>query len=339
MARFLNGGSQRTARRKTESEQRMYLLSRVSRLSTGGRSSALTLIKRDRRAHRSVGTIVATKRLARSLVKSILLHVDLLPSSVSRLGLALALADQLGASLTLLFGTGPTPLQSSFAYSAGGYAEALDERPWEALRSAARRELERHLPSDAALTWGDVGSHSVAESVIQEAAYADLVILGNHEPEAEGLAPPAGFVESVIMESGRPVLVVPGGHRRSDMGRRALVAWNGTAPAARALTAALPLLRMAERVDVVGWSAHPLSGRFSGLDIGHFLARHGVDAAVHRLEPVRHVGAEIPRLARQFGADLVVMGCYGHGRLREHVLGGASQSMLRAMMLPTLMAH
>jgi nucleotide-binding universal stress UspA family protein len=105
------------------------------------------------------------------------------------------------------------------------------------------------------------------------------------------------------------------------------------------VTAALPLLRLAERVEVVGWSQAPLAGRFSGIDIERYLARHGVAANVVRRAPTADVGAEIAQVAARIDADLVVMGCFGHGRLRERVLGGATRSILHAMSVPTVMVH
>lgn len=285
---------------------------------------------------RSVGRTLPP--LCRRSLKSLLLHVDLAPSSVTRLLFALGLADRLGATLTILFGIGSANPEPRFGYSAGAYADVLDTR--NTVRDEVRDRLARHLPADGPpIAWVDLGGSDIAAGVIQEAAYADLLVLGASEIGMQGLAPPAGFVESVIMESGRPAIVVPGGHGRSSGVRTALVAWNGSAQAARAVTAALPLLRLAERVEVVGWSQAPLAGRFSGIDIERYLARHGVAANVVRRAPTANVGAEIAQVAARIDADLVVMGCFGHGRLRERVLGGATRSILHAMSVPTVMVH
>ncbi len=273
-------------------------------------------------------------------LKSLLLHVDLAPSSVTRLRFALDISARLGARLTILFGTGPTSLEPRFGYSAGAYADVLDERPWDLLRDAARSNLARYLPVDGPpAAWGDLGGSEIAASIVQEAAYADLVVLGASEPGVEGLAPQPSFVESVIMECGRPAIVVPSKLAHPSAARRALVAWNGSAQAARAVSAALPLLRMAERVEVVGWSNVPLAGHFSGIDIGQYLERHGVAANVRRLAPARNIGREIDRTAAELDADLLVMGCFGTGRLRERVLGGATRSILKGISVPTLLAH
>ncbi len=273
-------------------------------------------------------------------MKSILLHVDSTPSSANRLLFSVGLAGRLDATLTIVFGTGPANLAPRFAYSASAYADVLDVRTWKMQRDEARHTLERALPSDSApVAWAELGGSDVTAALVQEAAYADLVVLGASEPDMEGLAPRAGFVESVILDSGRPVVVLPAGQGGAAVFRTVLVAWNGSPQSARAVTAALPLLRIAERVEVLGWSQAPLAGRFTGIDIGRFLERHGIAATVVRREPALDVGGEISQAAREINADLVVMGCFGHGRLRERVLGGASRSILRAVAVPTLMAH
>ena len=157
-------------------------------------------------------------------------------------------------------------------------------------------------------------------------------------PQESGGAP-EGFVEAVILESGKPTLVVPAVAHAGAFGERALVAWNGSAQAARAVTGSLPLLRHAREVHVATWSRHPLAAPFSGIDIGAFLRGHGIETTVHRSPASSRVGEELAALAQSLGVDLVVMGCYGHSRMSERVLGGATRSVLATLPLPLLMAH
>jgi nucleotide-binding universal stress UspA family protein len=273
--------------------------------------------------------------------RSILLHVDATPASVARLLLALDLAERHDARITALFaGVSPEP-EAAYAYSA---ASAFDELATESRvewRDKARARLRRVAGDDAArIAWSDVVGSALVPAFAAEAAYADLLVLG--APRADDTrvgGAPAGFAESVVLEGGRPALVVPADANVGAIGRRALIAWNGSPSAARAVTGALPMLVGAEAVHVASWSSHAPSAPCSGLPVEGWLARHGVGAEVHRRGPSTHVGEELAALARRVRADLVVMGCYGRGRAREWVLGGATRSMLHAANLPLLLAH
>lgn len=119
-----------------------------------------------------------------------------------------------------------------------------------------------------------------------------------------------------------------------------MVAWNGSVEAAKAVTAALPLLRGAEQVTlaVLGDSADAL-GESPGADIALYLARHGVNVEVLRRTEPADPGKAILSLAADFNVDLLVMGAYGHSRFREMMLGGATRTILATATLPVLMAH
>jgi len=272
---------------------------------------------------------------------SILLHVDAAPASVTRLQAALDIAERHDARVTALFaGASPEP-DGSFAYSA---AAALDEqatsRRWE-WRDAAVARLRRVAGDDRSrVAWSEIAVPDLVPGFVAEAAYADLLVLGvptGADVEVGGA--PAGFVEAVVFASGRPALVVPGVASSARVGQRILVAWNGSPQAARAVTGALPLLAQADSVHVASWSHAPACAPCSGLSIEGYLARHGIAAELHRRGPSAHVGDELAALARRLDVDLVVMGCYGHSRARERVLGGVSRSMLQSTPVSLLLAH
>ena len=274
-------------------------------------------------------------------IRSILLHADATAGSAARLEIARGLAARHGARVTALFGATSDTHATSFAYSASAalVARATD---WDALaHDAARASLQqRCLGEGPEVAWFDIAGDSIAHGFIAETAYADLVVVGQQsagEPEAG--AAPAGFVESVILESGKPILVVPRDARSDAFGERALVAWNGSVQAARALTGALPLLRHSEQVHVATWSRQPIAARFSGSDISGFLQRHGIAAVIHPLPASPHVGAELAALALALHANLVVMGCYGRSRASEWAIGGATRSVLATLPVAMLMAH
>jgi nucleotide-binding universal stress UspA family protein len=150
--------------------------------------------------------------------------------------------------------------------------------------------------------------------------------------------------EYVLLNAINPVLIVPYAGEFSSVGQRVLIAWDGSMEAARAVHGAIPLLQRAGQVQVavfdprVGPGAH---GEEPGADIALFLARHGirVDVSRHVTGGEIDIGNAILSHASDFGADLLVMGGYGHSRFREVLLGGVTRTILRSMTTPVLMSH
>jgi nucleotide-binding universal stress UspA family protein len=182
-----------------------------------------------------------------------------------------------------------------------------------------------------------------AEAVVAlNARYADLTVVGQNDPGQQSRLP-SDLPESVALATGRGTLVVPFIGAPKTIGDKVLLCWNASREAARAAAEALPLLRSASAVTVlivepksssVGHGAEP------GADVAAWLSRHGVRVLVQRDVAVDgDVGSVILSRAMDHGCDLIVMGIYGHSRLREWVLGGASRTLLASMTLPVLMAH
>ncbi len=270
-------------------------------------------------------------------IRSILLHADATAGSVARLEIARAIALRHGSAVTALFGATMNTDRAAFAYSAGAALDSVANGQNDVARASLQ---QRCLGEGAEVAWCDLVGDSIAHGFVAEAAYADLLVIGQQSagPQESGGAP-EGFVEAVILDSGKPTLVVPAAARAGAFGERALVAWNGSAQAARAVTGALPLLRHAREVHVATWSRHPVAAPFSGIDIGAFLKGHGIEATSHRSPASSHVGRDLAALAQTLRVDLVVMGCYGHSRMSERMLGGATRSVLATLPLPLLMAH
>ncbi len=270
-------------------------------------------------------------------IKSILLHVDATPAAVVRLEVALQLAQRLAARVTAVFAAA-WDAQASFAYSAAATLDGVGG-PLSAHRQAQDR-LRRHRGADAAeVGWCDIVGEAITPGFLAEAVYADLLVVGQEPRPAEPGGAPPGFVESVILQSGRPTLVVPTVCRRPAVGRCAVVAWNGSLPSVRALAGALPLLRAADRVHVATWARHAPQAPFSRIDVREYLARQGVAAQVHRQAVTPDVGHALGDLAHALAGDLIVMGCYGHSRAAERVFGGTSRSILATTDVAVLMAH
>jgi len=173
------------------------------------------------------------------------------------------------------------------------------------------------------------------------AYYADMVVIARPESASQTAGPP-GLAESLVLSSGRPIIVFPPRGTASKV-RRILVAWNAKRESIRAVADALPLLAKAEAVEVlvVDHQRHPTGhGQEPGADIARHLARHGAQVEVRPLSSGgKDVGSLLLSQAAGFGADLLVMGAYGHSHLREWMFGGVTRTVLYEAGLPVLMSR
>lgn len=167
----------------------------------------------------------------------------------------------------------------------------------------------------------------------------DLSVIAQADP-GKG-APEALIMEGALFGSGRPVVFVPYIQKTAMRLDRVMVCWDASRNAARAVADAMPFLKRAKTVDVViVASERPKSDELPGADIGQHLARHGLKVEVKRIVATDSgVANTILSHAADSSADLIVMGGYGHSRLREFILGGATRGILSAMTVPVLMSH
>jgi nucleotide-binding universal stress UspA family protein len=167
----------------------------------------------------------------------------------------------------------------------------------------------------------------------------DLSIVAQPDPDTPGPGDP--MAEAVLFQSGRPVLIVPYIQRGGLTLDRVLVCWDGSRNAARAVGDAMPFIIRAKATEIViVTNEDAKSDEMPGADIAHHLARHGADVEVKRIVSTEtDVAGTILSHAADVSADFLVMGGYGHSRLREFVLGGATRGILASMTLPTLMSH
>jgi nucleotide-binding universal stress UspA family protein len=167
----------------------------------------------------------------------------------------------------------------------------------------------------------------------------DLAIVGQGDPDTSTLDDI--IAETTLFESGRPMIMVPYIQKAPLKLDNVMVCWDGSRPAARAISDAMPLLEKAGRVEVVIIAnERGKQDEIEGADLGQHLARHGLKVEVNRMAggKIDVADALLSHLADS-GADFIVMGGYGHSRLREFVLGGVTHSILRSMTAPVLMAH
>jgi len=272
--------------------------------------------------------------------KTVLVHVSRDKRCPARLDLAFTLARQFEAHVVGLHAIAFTPIPSYALAESGAAVEAAYRAGHERNRDEAKALFEA-----AAKRSGDTrrewrwSAEDALEAVSMHARYADLVVIGQTQPDSEsGVAPE--FPAQLVLRSGRPILVVPYAGKFERVGKRVLIAWDAGREATRALTDALPLLQRAESVQVASFNPEQRPAGVPGADIGLYLARHGVKVEVAQ-QTARDldIGNQLLSRTADHGADLIVMGAYGHSRLQEMVLGGVTRTVLESMTVPVLMAH
>ncbi|WP_395711204.1 universal stress protein [Reyranella sp.] len=277
--------------------------------------------------------------------KTILVHCDAGRGAPARLELAASLAERHQAHLVGLHarppfepavdGTGTFAMDLLFR----DHEEALAASEAASAKAFAAAVKGKPIASE----WRSAGGH--ADGLLPvHARYADLTVVGQDDPEpSAGLPPPSNLTESVAFGAGRAALVVPFIGASKSVGRNVLLCWNASREAARAAAEAMPFLQAAETVTVLIVDPRATAaghGSEPGADVALWLSRHDVKVMVQRdVAADADVGGVILSRAMDHGCDLIVMGIYGHSRLRELVLGGASRTLLASMTVPVLMAH
>jgi nucleotide-binding universal stress UspA family protein len=277
--------------------------------------------------------------------KDILVHANADKGMTARSRIAIELAQRYEAHLTgVCFADNPAIPVTKLGMARLSLLESQHEAAVERANAAAGNlraaATKAGLISDCRViecTEGDV-----ARLLSLHGRHADLVVLG--QPDREGMAADGpSLPATVTLDCGRPVIVVPHIGTAATIGERVLVAWDGGREAVRAVNDALPILRRAKSVTVL--SVNPAESeddgpREPGADISLHLARHGVMVeAQSRFTTEISAGDVILNEVANKGSDLLVMGAYGHSRLRELVLGGVTRHILASMTIPVLMSH
>jgi nucleotide-binding universal stress UspA family protein len=276
--------------------------------------------------------------------QTIIVHLDTSSRRAQRLQLAFSLAESFDAHLIGLFA-----LERLYIPSAAVAESGLElERMALAARKAAADEAKAEFSEKARKEqwekseWRQTITQDALEVMRWNARYADLVIAGQPHPDDSGGVPP-GFAHELVMSAGRPVLLVPYKGRYENIGKRVLVAWNGSQEAARAVKDGVPLLASSEEAEVVIYDPDkvlPEPGDLPDPDIAAYLARHRAKVTVaEEKSRGEDVGELLLKRARVIGADVIVMGAYSHARVRELVLGGATRSVFKSMDTPVLMSR
>ena len=269
--------------------------------------------------------------------KTILLHLDCSARTTERVELARNLAEAFDAEVTGLPCTMSALMRYPYALEGAAEAVAIMQALDKDCRDKAHAAFTAAGAGSPRMHWTEPMSDA-PWGFARRALYADLLVLGQRDgddPAAGEL--PADFVPSVLVECGKPALIVPYAGAIAPIGHTVLIAWKETRESARAVAAALPWLTRAQSVHAVCYGEAADASLHSLQD---YLKAQGVSVAVHSGGPQEgNAGENLLSTAADLNADLLVMGCYGHSRAREWVLGGATRTILQSMTLPVLMSH
>lgn len=276
------------------------------------------------------------------MLKDLLVHIDRSKRCGERLKVAIQLARAHDAHLTGAYAIQRSRIPS---YLEVQVPKEIQEKA-AAMRleeaAAARKTFENACRAGGvACEWRQVEGPEV-EILNLNARYADFAVVNQRDPD-DDVFDTGEMPDRFILAAGRPVLLVPYAGTFPEVGRTVMVAWDASRLATRAVNDALPLLRKAAKVHLL--AINPVGGReghgeIPCADIARHLARHGVKAEASSLHvDDLDVGDALLSRTADFSADLIVMGAYGHARLRELVMGGVTRDLLLHMTVPVFMSH
>lgn len=273
-------------------------------------------------------------------IRDLIVYVTANPGA--EVGAAMDLAQSHDAHLSALHVVDiPIPPIALEAGVSGAYIEAERQGLLEAAAKAQAQVSSASQKAGKDVEWRLTEGETVHRIAFQ-ARYADMVVMG----AAAGVDEPPfkrDLCERTVLETGKPVVIIPQGYSGTGFGRSVTVAWDGSREAARAVADAMPLLQKADRVSVIAVDPDREMGALGdlpGADICHHLARHGVNAEAQTTNSgSASIGETLLKWATGQDADLLVMGAYGHWRLRELVLGGVTRDVLRDPHIPIMMSH
>lgn len=276
--------------------------------------------------------------------KTVLVHVDESSRSDVRVKVAAEIAK---ADNAHLIGTAVTGV-SRFIYQDGNISASdpnltihlnfLRERAEKAVANFNRTVQGLAVQSYESMIANDEAGGGIG----LQARYSDLVVVGqtNREEPSPSVLP--DFPEYIVMNSGRPVLIVPYAGEVTSIARRPLISWDASRESTRAVTDAIPLLKRADIVQVAIFnpkSVPDAHGEQPGGDIALYLARHGIKVEVSVHKTATDIGSALLSLSHDLNSDMIVMGGYGHSRFRQMIMGGVTRTILESMTIPVLMSH
>ncbi|WP_174425402.1 universal stress protein [Cupriavidus basilensis] len=275
--------------------------------------------------------------------RTVLVALGADPDCASRVRMAADLAASFGAHVT---GVSATGLRLDPIRGAGDDVARHMAASRSRLLSQATLQGEILSSTMAAHAPGVPFSHRVVEEetgwvLAQEARVADLAVMARPVATQEVASLGAGAAEYVLLNAGRPVLLVPQAFRRLH-GGHVVIAWDGQREAARAVADAMPLLLRASHVTIIGvWDdrGEPRADSEPVAGLRHYLQRHGIVAGVRNVQKAGPVATSLLDAVGALGADMLVAGGYGHSRMRELIMGGTTRTLMHRAPVPLLLSH
>jgi nucleotide-binding universal stress UspA family protein len=276
--------------------------------------------------------------------KTILVHCDTAPTCNKRIETAAELASQCGAHLIGLFLRSNVVLPAYLEAGISPDLIAVQERRGKEMAAKAKAAFEEVVRRSGVIGEWREAQGDVYELAWLNARYADLTVMGQVDTKLADPDVVPDLPETVSLRAGRPVLILPHiGLRGPMIGGHVMLGWNAGREATRAVSDAMPFLQAAKAVTVL--AVNPRSGARGhgedpGADIALYLARHGVKVtASHTVAPEADPAEVLLSRMADLGVDMLVMGAYGHSRLRELVIGGVTRKIMNSMTAPVLMSH
>ena len=275
-------------------------------------------------------------------IKDIGIHVDHTEQSKVRIKTGFELAKRLGANVTALYCQPEAQLPSYSGYPIAitiidQLDKTIEQQANEAQALFDEVAANYEVQSSWRKTHGDV-----IQNIALESRIFDLIILGQAHPD-HNQGETSRIVDHILLEAGRPCLVLPYTYQDQEFGRNSLITWNGSRESSRAIHDALPLLKLGDKALLV--VSDPSKTSFSKVDMpgtlmASHLARHDIEVELKlSYSDDIKTSENLLSLACDEGADMIVMGAYGHSRFRELVLGGMTREILSSMTVPVFMSH
>ncbi|HMN78942.1 MAG TPA: universal stress protein [Burkholderiaceae bacterium] len=273
---------------------------------------------------------------------SLLTLIDDSPDSERRIAYAIRLAAEHGAHLTGLVAVEqvapPAGVRGVNRMIAERYVLDRSEQVREHADRLCSAFVERAKAGGVASVDTRVAPGIPFEALLASGRYFDAVVLSRPHADLQPGEMTIDATTDLVVELGRPLLLVPQSWREEPASGQLLLAWSGTRESARALSDAMPLLQRARQVDVCLVNVdQSVNGR--GEDIRALLTRHGVNAVLHHEISDLDIGNALLSRAADLGADMIVMGAFGHSPLRQQIFGGVSRSVIGSSPVPVLMSH
>ena len=272
--------------------------------------------------------------------QSLMVHLDLEPSSESALHVTCELADRFKSKVIGVAAGLPNAVAHADGMIASSVLEADYEHLNQAFASCENRFRSALKEVGSSLEWRSDAAYP-ADFLAMEARAADLLIVNRPEIYA-ALSPHQPLdIGDAVMKAGRPILIVPPRHTSLAL-NRILIAWKDTAEARRAISAALPLLKQANETMIVEIVSNESERDAAGervADVTKWLQRHNVSASAKIELSAGDGGSQLDAIASEARVDIIVAGAYGHSRLREWIFGGVTHHLLQKSTTCALLAH